>query len=240
MALFSGDPFLPVGEPGHMMGQIHINHAAMVAQRMRAPSSLGSGVHQLTVNLGANDWEGNHYDYPQDVPVEVIGRGGSSTPAGKPKMVIVAAHSEPSIVGPGEPFTLTLRIANLGNRAAIDVFPTIESSEMAVPTAGGGIISIDSVVAGESITVTLPLLLGDVDVGGRQVLPVNLEYGDASGGTYNDQQNASIEVDTGLSRRPQLVITEYSASPDVLTPGDTFTLTVRVANVGGGDAERLP
>lgn len=239
LVIFPGDPFLPVGEPGHTIGQIHINHVVVVSQRMRAPASLSSGVFQLMVNLGANDWEGNHYDYPQPVPVEVVGGGGSSAPVGRPKVIVETATTEPPIVIPGEAFTLTLRLANDGSRSALNLFASVASSDIAVPAAGGGTLSLDGIAAGEAMTITLPLLLGDVGAGGRQILPISLEYSDGSGGAYTEQQNVGISVDTGLSRRPQLVISEYSSAPAFLTAGDTFTLTLRIANVGGGDAERL-
>ncbi len=239
LAVFPGDSFLPVGEPGHMIGQIHINHVAVVTQRMRAPSSLSGGVHQLMVNLGANDWEGNHYDYPQPVPVEVIGSGTSAPPTGKPRLVVERASTEPAVLGPGAPFTLTLHLANLGSRTAVDVFVAAALDDAILPAAGGGTVSIGRIGVEEAVTVTLPLLLGDIEAGGRQILPVALDYADASGGAYTDQQSVGVDVDTGLSQRPQLVIAEYITVPDFLTPGETFTLTMRVSNVGGGDAERL-
>ena len=236
MAVFPGDSFLPVGEPGHMIGQIHINHVAVITQRMRASSNLTSGVYQLAVNVGANDWEGNHYDYPQSVPVEVIGGGGAT---GKPKVVIEAAGTEPPVLGPGDPFTLTLRLANRGSRTASDVFIDATSSDIAIPAAGGGTASIERIAVGEGVTVTLPLLVGDVGEGGRHILSVAMEYGDSNGGAHTDEQKVSVDVDAGLSRRPQLVIAEYATVPAFLTPGDTFTLTARIENVGGGDAERV-
>ena len=239
LAVFPGDPFLPVGEPGQLIGQIHINHVAVLTQRMRAPSSLGSGVHQLVVNLGTNDWEGNHYDYPQQIPVEVVGGGGTSAPVGRPRLVIEAASTEPARLAPGGAFTVTLQLGNVGNRTAVDAFVGVASSETAIPAEGGGGVLIDAVRAGERVTVTLPLLLGDGEAGGRQLLPVSLEYADGRGGTYSDTPNVGLDVDTGLSQRPQLVIAEYATVPDFVTPGDTFTVTLRLANVGGGDAERL-
>lgn len=238
MAVFPGESFLPVGQPGHMLGQLHINHVAVIKQQMRVPSSLGSGVHQLMVNLGANDWEGNHYDYPQRVPVEVIGGSGSSAPTGKPRLVVEAAHTEPSVLVPGAAFTLTLQLANVGSRAAREIFAAV-AGDTITPAAGGGVVSVESIAAGEATTITLPLLLGDVEAGGREMVAISLDYGDASGGAYSEEQHVSVHVDTGLSWRPQLVITAYETTPSFLTPGETLTLTLVVANVGGGDAERL-
>lgn len=237
MAVFPGESFLPVGDSGQMIGQLHINHVVVIRQQMRAPTGLGPGIHQLAVNLGANDWEGNHYDYPQRVPVEMVG-GGSSGPTGRPRLVVDTAHTEPSVLVPGASFTLTLQLTNEGSRTAREVFATA-SGETVIPTAGGGVVSVESIAAGEGTTVTLPLLLGDVETGGRQMVAISLAYGDASGGTYSDEQRVSVDVDTGLSRRPQLVITAYETTPSFLTPGDSLNLTIVVANVGGGDAERL-
>ena len=62
IAIFSGGDFLPVGEAGHLLWQLHINRTVKVSQTMRAPSTLSGGVHRLQVDLGSNASEGNHYD----------------------------------------------------------------------------------------------------------------------------------------------------------------------------------
>jgi hypothetical protein len=48
-----------------------------------------------------------------------------------------------------------------------------------------------------------------------------------------------LEVSTALADRPQLIIAGYRTAPDPLAPGDPFTLTLEVNNVGGGEAQRL-
>ncbi|MCD4737746.1 MAG: hypothetical protein K8R89_00610, partial [Anaerolineae bacterium] len=77
------------------------------------------------------------------------------------------------------------------------------------------------------------------DSGGRQNLMIGLEYADYSGGGYSDQQNIGVDINTSLAKEPQLLISEYTTEPEFLSPGDTFTLTIYVTNVGGGDAEQL-
>ena len=237
LVIFPGGSFLPLGEKGHNLWQLPINHTAIVTQRMRVPAQLSGGVHQLQISLSANDWAGDHYEYPESIPVEVNGSSGSFT--GKPKVIIEAATTSPQILIPGEPFSLTLRLANHGSRTAINVFATCASSEMAIPASGGDTVATELIRMEQSVTVTLPLVLDNLDAGGRQNLRIGLEYADYSGGAYSNQQNIGVDINTSLAKQPQLLITEYATEPEFLSPGDTFTLTMHVTNVGGGDAERL-
>lgn len=239
IAVFPGGTFLPVGDKGHLLWQLHINQTAVVSQQLRAPDTLPSGVHQVQISLSANDWEGNHYDYPTTVPVEVIGKPTDTGYSGAPKVVIESVTTVPPVLVPGEPFSLTLKLANRGSRTAVNVFATAASSEMAIPAAGSDTVSTPKIGIEEAVTVTLPLMLGDLDTGGRRAMPMSLAYSDYEGGSYSDQQTIGIDVNTTLTRQPQVLIDAYATAPDFLAPGDTFTLTLQLTNVGGGDASRL-
>lgn len=239
MAVFPGASFIPIGEGGHLLWQLHINHTVVVSQKLRAPSEMASGVHQVQIDLSANDWEGNHYDYPQTVPVEVIGKPTAADFTGQPKVIIEEAVTTPPELIPGEPFSLTLQLANRGSRTAINILATAASSEMAIPASGGDTVSTPKIGIEESVTVTLPLMLSTVETGGRQTMAIALAYSDYGGGSYSAQQNIGVDVNTSLTRQPQLILETYTTEPDFLAPGDTFTLTLQLSNVGGGDAGRL-
>ncbi len=234
MVTFPGGTFIPVGETGHRLWQLHINHTAVVTQRMRVPTGLSSGSYNLQVNLSANDWEGNHYEFPETVAVEVIGIGH-----GRPQLVIEEARTEPAILGPGDAFSLTLRLANRGDRTATDVMVAAASPDLAVPAGGSNVVAAGRVGLNHQTTVTLPLVLGEVTQAGRLGLSISLQYGDYQGGAYSDQQSVGLEVSTALADRPQLIVAGYRTVPATLAPGNTFTLTLEMSNVGGGEAQRL-
>ena len=234
IATFPGGTFLPVGETGHLLWQLHINHTAVVTQRMRVPNGLSSGSYNLQVNLSANDYEGNHYDYPETIAVEVIGVG-----KGRPQLVIEAAQTEPALLGPGDAFSLTIRLANRGSRTATQVVAGVASPDLAVPAGGSNVVAIDHIGIEQEVTATLPLVLGEVTQAGRLNLEVALDCSDYEGGSYTARQSVGLEVSTALADRPQLVVDSYHTTPDSLAPGDTFTLTLAVSNVGGGEARRL-
>jgi len=234
MVTFPGGTFLPVGETGHLLGQLHINHTTVVTQVMRVPSGLASGSYNLQVNLSANDYEGNHYEYPETLAIEVIGVGH-----GRPQLVIDAAQSEPAVLGPGDMFSLTLCLANRGDRTATRVVVGAASADLVVPAGGSNVVAAQPVGINRTVMVTLPLVLGEVTQAGRLGLEVSLEYGDYTGGSYTDHQSVGLEVSTALADRPQLLLAGYRTAPDPVTPGDTLTLTLEVSNVGGGEAQRL-
>ncbi len=239
LIIFSGGAFLPLGEKSHQLWQLHINAKASVTQQMRVPATLGNGVHQLEVMLEANDWEGNNYKFPTTVPVEVIGASTGGEVTGKPKVVIEYSETVPPVLVPGEPFSLTLRLANRGSRTAVNLFATAASAEMAIPASGGDTVYADLLKIDDVVTVTLPLVLGALDKGGRQSMPVSLAYSDYSGGSYSEEQSIGVDINTSLVKQPQLLIDAYSTAPDFIAPGDTMTLTMRVSNVGGGEALRI-
>lgn len=234
LVTFPGGTFVPVGQAGHLIGFMHINATVVVTQTLRAPANLASGTYNLQVNLSANDFEGNHYEYPQTVAVEVVG-GGS----GRPQLVVESAWTEPPVLGPGDRFTLTLQVANRGERTATRVVVGPASADMVVPAEGSNLAAVDRVAPGRTVTVTLPLVLGTVKQGGRAGLELALSYGDTGGGTYSDRQSVGLEVSSSLADRPQLLVAAVHTDPPVVAPGDFFTLTLDVQNVGGGDAYRL-
>lgn len=234
MVTFPGGTFLPVGEAGHLLWQVHINHTAVVTQRMRAPSGMSSGSYNLQVALSANDYEGNHYEYPETIAVEVVGLGH-----GRPQLVIEEAWTEPDVLGPGDVFSLTLRLANRGDWTATDVLIGAASAEVAVPSGGSNVVAAGRVAVNQTATVTLPLVLGEVTQAGRQGLDISLEYADYQGGSYAAHQSIGLEVSTTLSDRPQLLIEHYQTAPESLAPGAVFTLTLNLNNVGGGEARRM-
>ncbi|MBP8863361.1 MAG: hypothetical protein KBH71_03810, partial [Anaerolineae bacterium] len=211
----------------------------IASQTMRVPTSASNGVQSLQVNLSANDFSGAHYEFPQTLAVEVIGASsGSGAPTGKPEVLIEDVHTTPAIIAPGTPFTLTMVLANRGSRTAINL-KAVGDASMVIPAHGGGVATWDTLRINQTATLTLPLLLKPSKEGGRLGLPIALAYSDYNGGSYSGQQTVGIDVDTSLANRPQLLIDGYRTLPEKISPGDSFTLTLDVVNVGGGDAQRL-
>jgi hypothetical protein len=148
-------------------------------------------------------------------------------------------QTDPHLLAPGAPFTLTLTLVNLGDRTATDVYVSCTEESLTVPLKGSPVTTVERIVAGETTTVTLGLMLAwEVAQGGRRRVPLDLDYHDAGGGTYQETQSVGVDIDTGLASSPQLVVDRYQSVPTSPMPGDTFTLTLTVQNVGSEAARR--
>lgn len=229
LVVFPGGTFLPLGETGHQLWQLHINATAVVTQMLRAPTTVAAGVQNIQVNLSGNDYEGNHYEFPQTLSVEVL--GAPTYKASAPRLIVETAETNPAVIAPGDAFTLTLGLSNRGSRTATNV--TVGTGNtLVIPTEGGNVSSVGTIKINEIITVELPLTLDQVESGGRQNLTLSFQYNDYEGNSYNEQQSVGIDIDTGLVGRPKLTINSYAVEPSDLVPGSHFTLTLTLSNQG--------
>ncbi|NLE45458.1 MAG: hypothetical protein GX620_12120 [Chloroflexi bacterium] len=234
LVTFPGGQFVPVGETGHMFGLLHINHTVIVTQVMRVPNGLASGTYPLQVEMSANDFEGNHYEFPESITIEAIGVG-----TGRPQLVIESAGTSPAVLGPGDAFSLTVQIANRGDRTASNVLVAVASPDIAAPADGSNVVAAGAVRVNGTIAITVPLVLSENAGAGQLNLGLALDYSDFTGASYSSQQNVGLEASTALDDRPQLIIASHRTQPASMSPGEKFTLTLELQNVGGGEAQRV-
>jgi len=78
---------------------------------------------------------------------------------------------------------------------------------------------------------------------GVNLHPITLDYDNTAGEHIQSVQNIAISVGQGGavpgSQDPLVVIESYATAPEPLTPGQPFTLTLRVLNVASADAHRV-
>jgi hypothetical protein len=149
-------------------------------------------------------------------------------------------------------FKLTLVLDNAGTSAAYSVQAVFSSADL-VPLKTGGVAVLNSVSAGEGDNISQQFLVTGTTFG-KPVIPldVTLTYYDEAGTSYSDKFTLSIPTSGGGGsgvvyptatptgvKSSQLVITSYAASVDPLQPGETFTLTMTVQNVGNAKAQRV-
>jgi hypothetical protein len=233
-----GGAFTPVGNTGYLIGQMHINATTTVRQRFRAPEAIASGLAEAKFAISANDFSGENYATSIGVPVEVE---GISTPTpGRPNLVIEQTVNKPSGVNPGGTFTMTFTIANRGSRGAVNALVTVRTGEFATPADGSNTTSVRALPVGQTVEVWQPLTLNARVEPGRRSVEVAIDYTDSTGAAYTSQQIVGFDVTTvSVANRPQLVLTRYANTPDLIYAGEPFTLSMVLRNVGGGDAARV-
>lgn len=217
------------------------------------PPGLPLGRYNIQVGLGAQDGpnavlEGALEIFgPTPTPAPTNTPIPTATTAyvfGQPQLAIQAARTSPASLTPGQPFELTLALANLGNWTAIDIELALQSSDLAIPASGSSVQILPRIGVEEVITTTLSLVLRDGVAAGPQNLGFNINFFDINGRAYSTQPTVGLNVGQGATAtptpgpaEPRLVLTTYEVDPASLQPGTRFDLKLLITNVGDETAE---
>ena len=149
-------------------------------------------------------------------------------------------------------FKLNLVIDNAGTSAAYSVQAVFSSADL-VPLKNGGVAVLGLVPAGDQVNIPQTFKVTG-QIYGKSLVPIDVTvtYYDDKGTSYTDKFTLSIPTTGGGGsgvvyptstptsvKASQLVITSYAASVDPLQPGEQFTLTMTVQNVGNMKAQRV-
>ncbi len=221
------------------------NEHATVWQEFRVASGVAGGVYPITVQLNYDDENGRSSTSTETVGVKVQAATPTPKPAaaGRPLLVIESFATEPPAPAPGKPFTLSVTLHNTGTGGARNVLLTNGAPSVFAAAGTGNVIGIGAIGWQQSIQVAVPLVVDQTAKAGRNIHPITLDYDSASGEHTTSAQNVSIEVGVGAADAgtlgPLVVVQAYHVAPEPLSPGQPFTLTLSVINVGPVAARRV-
>ncbi|MBK8902602.1 MAG: IPT/TIG domain-containing protein [Anaerolineaceae bacterium] len=217
------------------------------------PPGLPLGRYNIQVGLGAQDGPNKVLEGALEIfgptPTPVPTNTPSPTPTtayvfGQPQIAIQSARTSPTSLTPGQPFELTLELANRGNWTAIDIELELQTADVAIPAAGSSVQILPRIGVEEVVTTTLSLVLRDGVAAGPQNLGFNIDFFDINGRDYNTQPAVGLNVGQGATAtptpgpaEPRLVLTTYEVDPSALQPGTRFALKLLITNVGDETAE---
>ena len=216
---------------------------ATVWQEMRAVPNIESGAYPVTVAISYGDEAGYTYASTETVGIKVLAPTPTVKPqAGKPQIVIESFTAEPQPL-PGGTFTLTLTLHNSGTGAARNVVLTHGAPSNFAVVGTGSVTAVGNIGWQQTIAVAIPLTVDQTAKAGANLHPITLDYDNAAGEHVSSAQNIAIQVGQGgaapATPEPLVVIESYAAEAEPLTPGQPFTLTLRILNVGTADAQRV-
>ncbi len=225
------------------VGSLQPNEHATVWQELRVAPNVESGAYPVTVGINYGDELGFDYSGTETVGVKVLAPTPTAKPqAGRPQIVIESFASEPQPVAGGM-FTLTLTLHNSGTGAARNVLLTHGAPSSFAVVGTGNVTAVGNIGWQQTVAVAIPLTVDGAAKAGTNLHPVTLDYDNAVGEHVQSVQNIAIQVGQGGSvpgtQEPLVVIESYATDPESLTPGQPFTLTMRVLNVAPVDAQRV-
>ncbi len=242
--IVSGTEFVPEAEVllnGDSLATTFLNSETLTAV---VPADLPANTYAVTVVMPDVSVSGSATLKIMSPPTEPL-------PFVRPQFVVKSTKINGSVSNNSE-FKLNVVIDNAGTAAAYSVQAVFVSADL-VPLKNGGVAVVNNVSAGEQENIAQNFLVTGSTYGKSVItVDVTVTYYDDQGNTYSDKFSLSIpttggggsgivyptSTPTGL-KSSQLVITSYAVSIDPLQPGEQFTLTATVQNVGNVRAQNI-
>ena len=245
LVTFASNNFVPEGSSSlKSVPGLQPDEHATVSQRLRVAAGTAGGSYGVTVQLNYADGTGFTYSNTETVGINVL--AVTPTPeakAGRPQLVIETFTTDPALPIPGQPFTLTVMLHNSGTGAARNILLTNGAPSSYAPVAAGNVVAVGNIGWQETLQVSVRLVADQAATAGLHTHPIALDYDNWAAEHYQSSQNIAIELgeapQTAQTAEPLVVLDSYTVEPEPLSPGQPFTLTLTVHNVGGTAARRV-
>ena len=220
------------------------------------PAGLSVGTHTITVSMTGGAANGSAaFTVSAPVPTATPPPPTATNvplPFVRPQFVVRSSKVIGDVQA-NKQVTLKLAIENAGNATSYSTQAVFSSVDLA-PTKTGGVVALGKVNADDETNVTQTFYATNSVIGKSLIVAdLTVTYYDADGAMYSDKFSLSIPINGGVVlggvvyptstptgvKSSQLVITSYAASIDPLQPGEQFTLTMTVQNVGNEKAQRV-
>lgn len=233
VSIDSGGHFVPAGgQSGTVLPDMPPGSSVQVSMNVLTSMDAPEGPTNIPLVMSFYDFEGTAFTSKANLSVAVSALEEIS------QVTLVRYEFEPRLAVPGEPVIVRVSVSNSGNRTAQRVLLRI-SGENSTLLAGeqGDSFPLGDIAPGQGITAELPMIVNPAAEAGPQSQPVTISY---TQGTDPKETTASMTIVVARVVRPEplILLQDYNIGEDVewLKPGDRFTLSMTLENVGQGDA----
>jgi hypothetical protein len=230
----AGGKFVPAnGQASAILPDIGTGGSASVSLAVIAAMDATPGPTSVPITMSYHDFSGQVYTGQATLSVTVQETSEAS-------QVTLARYAiEPNPVEPGQAVTVAVELTNTGNRTASQVLLRVAGTD-GVLLAGsqGDSFPVGDLAPGASVSLELPLIVSTAAKPGPQAQPFTLSYLQ-NGEAQQGGGSMTIEVKRAITPSPLLLIDSYDTGKEVLEPGEQFTLTMNLQNVGDADATEL-
>lgn len=198
-----------------------------------AALDLTAGPNVISIALTYRDFNGANYESTATFSVTVEALAQAT------QLVASGTSTTPNPARPGEPVTVALTITNTGTSIARQTLLRLTGTDgVLLAGAEGDSFPIGDLQPGESTTVTAEMIVRVDAKAGPQPQPYTITY---LQGTEAKESAGTLTLNIAQveARTPLLLLDSYRIDTDQLAPGDRFTLTATVKNVGAGAADNV-
>lgn len=230
-AIDAGGSFVAaIGQANVLLPNVPPGGSIVAAVTAVASSSAPEGANNVSITMTYRDFEGRTYTSRGDLTVTV------SRVTELSQLTLSRYMINPSPAQPGQPATITALINNSGNAPATQVLLQLASGGVLLPGDQGDSFPLTNILPGETLEVELPFIVGANAEPGPQPQSFTITY------LQNDEPrqytgSITIPVARAENREPLFILESYDTERLVLHPGEQFTLTMNVQNIGRAGAE---
>lgn len=147
--------------------------------------------------------------------------------------IIFESESVDGLIKPGEAFSTEITLSNIGTGKARNIKIIPQSKDFI--TLGSGLHVVDELKPDQDAKIPLEFSVGeDVDPDSYNI-PISLIFLDENGVSRNFTENLGVK----LADHAEVYLQNIKTIPPSIDVGETFTLQIRVENVGSGDAKNV-
>lgn len=233
VAVNTGGKFIPAnGQSAVVLPDLGVNSTYSVRLSVVAASDTPDGPQTVALTLSYRDFSGQSYTSAASLTVNVDAVPQAS------QVTLARYQFNPSPVIPGEPVTVTVLLTNSGNETASQVLVSVATDGILLAGPQGNSFPVGDIAPGESTSVDMPLIVSNSAKAGPQSqnLTINfLQKGEAQ----NITASMTINIAKVETPAPVMLIDSFSTGYEFLRPGQEFTLTLNLKNIGTDKAEGL-
>ncbi len=189
-----------------------------------ASAEATAGINNVPITMAYRDFSGETYTSSAVLSVNVVTIEQSS-------LVTIDSYTvSPNPVEPGQPMTLIVVVENSGNGAARRPLLRV-AGEGGILLAGGqgDTFPLPDIPAGETLSIEIPMIVSTEADPGPQAQPITLSY---EQGEERAEITSRVTIYVANPVTPLLLLESYDTGADVLQPGERFTFSLTIKNVG--------
>lgn len=234
LSVDSGAKFVPAnGQASAVLPNIAPGTAVTVTLDVVASMDATRGPNSVPITISYRSVEGESFTSNAALSVNI------ETVDEVSQVTLARYLADPNPVEPGQPMTLTVLVTNTGNETASQVLLRITGAD-SVLLAGpqGDSFPLGDIAPGASAGLELPLIVSAGAKAGPQAQPFTITY-IQRGESKETTGSLTVMVAEAEVQRALLLLEAYDVGADVLQPGERFTLSMTLRNVGNAAADEL-
>ncbi len=202
-------------------------------------------IYNLVIEMEYRDQDGQAYTTSEVISIPIYKEGKTFLVETGPKLIIQSQRVNPTPVLAGENFDIFLDVWNASETTAKNIRLSLVENDTNdlnsfSPVNTSNVIYIPELLKGQKVTRNITLAVNKDADSKRYNLIVKMSYEDVAGKQYESSGIVSVLVKGNNAKYgPELTITSYKLSEELVEAGSNFQLTLNIRNIGDVQAKNV-